>query len=162
MCSSLWSSELQHRRLLCPLLTPGVCSNTCPLNRWCHPIISFSVALFSFCLQSFSPLGSFQMSRLYVSGGQSVGVSASTSVLPVNIQDWFPLGLTGLILWSKGLSRTFTSTTVWKHQFFNTQDIFMVQLSHLYITIGKTIALTIWTFVSKAMSLLSNMRLGWP
>ena len=95
-------------------------SNLCPLSRWCHPTISFSVVPFSFCCQSFPASGSFQMSQFLASGGQSIGVSAS--VLPVNIQDWFPLGWTGWIsLQSKGLSRVFSSTTVQKHQFFGTQ-----------------------------------------
>ena len=93
-----------------------------PLSRWCHPNISSSVTPFSSCLQSFPASGAFQMNQLFASGGQSIGVSASTSVLPVNIQDWFPLGLTGWIsLQSKGLSRVSSNTTVQKHQFFSTQ-----------------------------------------
>ena len=108
--------------LPCPLPTPRVCSNSCPLSQWCHPTISSSVIPFSSCLQSFPASGSFQMSQFFASGDQSIGASASASVLPVNIQDWFPLGLTGLIsLQSKGLSRIFSNTTVQKHQFFNTQ-----------------------------------------
>ena len=107
---------------------------------------------FSSCLPSFPASGSFLMSWLFTSGGQSIGVSASASVLPMNIQGWFPLGWTGLIsLQSKGLSRVFSSTTVWRHLFFGTQP-FYVQLSHLYMTVGKAIALTIWTFVGKVMS----------
>ena len=94
-----------------------VCPSSCPVNWWCNPTISSSVTLFSFCLQSFPALGSFPVSQLFASGGQSIGASAS--VLPVNIQGWFPLGLTGLIsLLSKGVSRDFSSTRVWKHQFF--------------------------------------------
>ena len=113
---------LQHTRLPCPSPTPGACSNSCQLSQWCHPIISSSVIPFSSCSQSFPASGSFPMSRLFTSGGQSIGASASASVLPVNIQGWFPLGLTGLIsLLSKGLSRVFSSTTIWKHQFFGTQ-----------------------------------------
>ena len=114
--------ELQHARLSCPLPTPGVYSNSCPLSQWCHPTISPSVIPFSSCLQSFLASGSFQMSQLFTSSGQSIRVSASASVLPVNIQGWFPLGLIALIsLKSKGLSRVFYSTTIWKHQFFGTQ-----------------------------------------
>ena len=92
---SLWPHGLQHTRPPCPLPTPGVYSNSGPLNRWCHPTISSSVVPFSSCLQSFQASGSFQMSQLFASGGQSIGVSASSSVLPMNIQDWFPLGWTG-------------------------------------------------------------------
>ena len=103
-------------------LPPKVYSNSCPLSWWCHPTISSSVVPFSFCLQSFPPSGSFQMSQLFASGGQSIGVSASASVLPMSVQDRFPLGWTGWIsLKSKGLSRVFSNTTVQKHQFFSTQ-----------------------------------------
>ena len=123
MSDSLWPHGLQHTRLPCTSPTPGACSNSCPLSRWCHPTISSSVIPFSSCLQSFPASGSFPMSRLFASGGQSIGVSASASVLPMNIQDWFPLGLTGWIsLQSKGLSRVFQHhTTVQKHQFFSAQ-----------------------------------------
>ena len=100
-------------RLPCPSLSPGVCSNLCPLSQWCHPTISSSVAPVSFWLQSFPAWGSFTGSQLFTSGGQSIGVSASASVLPMNIQGWFPLGLVSLL--SKGLSRVFSSTTVWKY-----------------------------------------------
>ena len=104
---SLWPHGLQHARPLCPSPSPGVCSNSCPLSQWCHSTISFSVTLFSFCPQFFSASGSFPMSWLFASGGQSIGASASASVLPMNIQDWFPLGLPGLIsLQSKGLSKS--------------------------------------------------------
>ena len=114
---------LQHARFPCPSATPRACSNSCPLSRRCHPTISSSVIPFSSCLQSFPALGSFSASQFFASGGQSIGVSASTSVLPVNIQDWFPSGLTSLIsLQSKGLSRVFSNTTVQKHQFFGTQS----------------------------------------
>ena len=120
MSNSLQSHRLQHARLPCPSLSPGVCSNSCPLSQWCHPTISSSVAPFSSCLQSFPASGSFPVSQLFTSGGQSIGASAS--VLPMNIQDWFPLGLTGLIsLQFKGLSRLFCSTTVQKRQFFGAQ-----------------------------------------
>ena len=101
---------------------PGAYLNSCPLSQWCHPTISFSVLPFSSCLQSFPASGSFQMSQLFASGGQSIGVSASASVLPMNIQDWYPLGWTGWIsLPSKGFSRVFSNTTVQKHQFFGAQ-----------------------------------------
>ena len=110
---------LQHARLPCPSPSPGLCSNLCPLSQWCHLTISFSVTPFSSCLRSFPASGSFPMSWVFASGGQSVGVSASASVLPMNIQDWLPLVLTSWIsLLSKGLSRVYSSTTVWKHQFF--------------------------------------------
>ena len=119
---SLRPGGLQHARPLCPSPTPGVYSNSCPFSRWCHPTISSSVIPFSFCLQSFPASGSFQMSQLFASGGQSIGVSASTSVLPMNIQDWFSLGWTGWVsLQSKGLLRVFSNTTVQKHQFFGAQ-----------------------------------------
>ena len=97
MSCSLWSHGLQHSRLPCPSLSPGVCSNSSPLSRWCHPTISSSVTTFSSCPQSFSATGSFPVSQLFASGGQSIDVSALASVLPMNIQSWFPLGLTGLI-----------------------------------------------------------------
>ena len=103
---------LQHARIPCPSLTLGSCSNSCPLSLWCHPTISSSVITFSSCLQSFPASGSFPMSQFFASSGQSIGVSASASVLPMNIQDWFPLVLTGWIsLQSKGLSRVFSNTT---------------------------------------------------
>ena len=122
MADSLQPHELQHARPPCPSPTPGVYPNSCPLNRWCHLTNSSSVVPFSSCLQSFSTSGSFQMSQLFTSGGQSIGVSASTTVLPTNTQDWSPLGGTGWIsLQSKGLSRVFSNTTVKKHQFFCSQ-----------------------------------------
>ena len=109
-------------RLTCPSLSPGACSNSCPLNQWCHPASSSSVTSFSSCLQSFPASGSFPMSWLFASGGQSIGASASALVLPMNIQGWFPLRLTGWIsLQSKELSRLFSSTAVWKHQFCGAQ-----------------------------------------
>ena len=114
--------ELQHTRPPCPSPTPGVYPNTCPLSRWCHPAISSSVVPFSSWFQYFPTLGSFQISQLFISGGQNIGVSAPTSVLPMNTQDWFPLGWTCWIsLQSKGLSRVFSNTTVQKHQFFCVQ-----------------------------------------
>ena len=120
-----------------------------------HPLSSPSLPAFHL---SFPASGSFQMSQLFVSGGQTIGVSTSTSVLPLNNQDWFHLGLFSLIsLLSKGLSKVFSNTTVQKHQFFGTQSSVMVQLSHPYMTTGKTTTLTRWTFVGKVMSLLFNM-----
>ena len=113
----LWPHGLHHIRLPCPSLTPGACSNSCPLSWWCHPTISFSVIPFSSCLQSFPASGSFPMSRLFRLGGQIIG--DSTSVFPMNIQDWFPLELIGLILQPKGLSRVFSNNTVQKLQFFD-------------------------------------------
>ena len=114
---------LQHSRLPCPSPSPGACSNSCPLSWWWHPTILSSVLSFSSCLQSFPASGSFPVSQLFTSGGQSVGASASASVLPMNIQDWFPLGLTGLISFqSKALSRVFSNTTVQKHQSFGIQS----------------------------------------
>ena len=121
MSNSSWPHGLQHARPPCPSPTPGVYPNSCPLSWWCHATISSSVIPFSSCLQSFPASGSFQMSQLFTSGGQSIGVSASASVLPMNIQDWFPLGWTGWILLSKGLSRVFSNTAIQKHQFFSSQ-----------------------------------------
>ena len=119
---SLWPHEPQHTRPPCTSPTPGVRPNPCPLNLWCHPTISSSVITFSSCLLSFPASGSFQMSQLFTSGCQRIGVSASTSVLPMNTQDWFPLEWTGWIsLQSKGLSRVFSNTTVQKYQFFGAQ-----------------------------------------
>ena len=116
---SLQPYGLQHARPPCPSPTHGAYSNSCPSSWWSHPIISSSVIPFSSCLQSFPTLGSFPMSQFFASGGQNIGVSASASVLPVNIQDWFPLGWIGSIsLQSKGLSRVFSNTIVQKHQFF--------------------------------------------
>ena len=133
---------------------PGACSNSCPLNQWCHPShLILCHFPFSSCPQSFPASGFFPMSRLFVSGSQSIGTSASVSVLPMNIQDWFPLGLTGLIsLQSKRLKNLLqhhsSKASLLQHSAF-----FMVQLSHLYVTTGKNIALTIWTFVNKVMDL---------
>ena len=118
---SLWPHELQHAKPPCPSPTPRVYPNSCPLSRWCHPTISSSVIPFSSSPQSFPASGSFQMSQLFALGGQSTGVSASTSVFPMNTQNWFPLGLTGWIsLQSKELS-VFSNTTVKKHRFFSAQ-----------------------------------------
>ena len=146
---------LQYAGTPCPSPTPGACSNSCPLSQWCHPIISSSVVPFSSCLQSFPSSGSFQMSHVFTSGIQSTGASASASVLPMKIQDWFALGLTSLIsLQSKGLSRVFSNTTVQKVSILWCSAVFIVQLSHPYMTTGKTIALTRRNFVTKVISQL--------
>ena len=111
--NSLWPHGLQHARLPCPLPSFRVCSNSCPVSQWCHPTIFSSVVPFSSCLQSFPASGSFPVSWLFTSGGQSIGASVSASILPMSIQGWFPLGLTGLIsLLSRGLSRVFSSNTI--------------------------------------------------
>ena len=117
--NSLWRHGIQHTRLHCPSPTPGDCPNWCPLSQWYHPTISSSVIPFSSCLQSFPASGSFPRSQFFSSGGQNIGISTSASVPPMNIWDWFPLGLTGLIsLQSKRLSRVFSNTTIQKHRFF--------------------------------------------
>ena len=122
MSDSLQPHESQHTRPPCPSQTPRVYSNSCPLSWLCHPTISSSVVPFSSCPQSLPASGSFPMSQLFTSGGQRIGVTASTSVLPMNTQGWSPLGWTGWIsLQSKGLSRVFSNTTVQKHQFFSAQ-----------------------------------------
>ena len=122
MSDSLWPHRLQHARLPCPSPTPRTYSNSCPSSWWCHPKISSSVIPFSSRLQSFPASGSFPVSQFFTSGGQNIGASASASVLPMNIQDWFPLGMTHSIsLLSKGLSRVFSNTTVQKHQLFQAQ-----------------------------------------
>ena len=121
LCRILWPHGLQHARLPCPSPSLGTCSNSRPLSQWCHPTISLSVIPFSSCLQGFSVSGSFLMSQVFESGGQNIGASASASALPMNIKDWFPLVLTGLILKCKGLSKDFFNTTIKKHQFFSTQ-----------------------------------------
>ena len=122
MSNSLRPRGLQHTKLPCPSPTPRACSNSCPSSQWCHPTISSSFVPLPSCLQSFPASGSFPMSQFFASGGQTIGASTSASVLPMNIQDWFPLGLTGLIsLQSKELSRVLFSTSVWKHQVFDAQ-----------------------------------------
>ena len=153
--NSLQHHELQHVRLPCPSPTPRAYLNSCPSSQWCYPAISSSVIPFSSHLQSFPASGSSPMNHFFTSGGQSIGTSTSASVLPMNIPDWSPLGWTGWIsLQSKGIPRVFSDTTVQKNQFFTAQ---LVQLSHPYMTTGKIIALTGWTFVGKVMSLLFNM-----
>ena len=120
--NSLRPLGLQHTQIPCPSPTPRACSNSCPSSQWCHPTISSSATPFSSCLQSFSASRSFPVSWLFTSGGLSIGASASASVLPLNIQGWFPLGLTDLIsLLSEGLSGVISSITIWKHQFFSAQ-----------------------------------------
>ena len=132
MSNSLWLRGLQHVRLPCPSPTSGAYSNSCPSSQWCHPTISSSVIPFSSRLQCFPATGSFPMSQFFSSGGQSIRVLASASVLPMNIQDWFPLGWTGWIsLQFKGLSRVFFNPTVQKHQFFSAQLSFF----YFYITL---------------------------
>ena len=131
MFDSLRPHGLQNARLPCPSPSPRVCSNSCPLSWWCHPTILSSVIPFS-CFQSFPVSGSFPVSWLLALGGQSIGASALSSVLPMNIRGWFPSVLTGLItLMSKGLSRVFSNTTVQKHQFFSTQPSLWFN-SHFY------------------------------
>ena len=129
--NSLRPHGLQHARLPCPSPSPGVCSNSCPLSQWYHPTTSFSVASFSFCLESFPASRSFSMSRHFIAGGQSPG--ALVSVLSMNIKGWFPSGLTSLIsLYSKALSKVFSSTTVQKLQFFGAQPSLWFK-SHIHI-----------------------------
>ena len=155
---SLQPHESQHTRPACPSPAPGVHPNPCSLHQWCHLTISSSVIPFSSCPQSFLASGSFQMSQLFTWSGQSIGVSASTSVLPMNTQDWSPIGWTGWIsLQSKGLSRVFSKSINSKESILRCPAFFTVQLSHPYMTTGKTIAMTRRTFVGKVMSLLFNM-----
>ena len=157
MSDSLRPHDLQHARPPCLSPTPGVYTNSCPSSQWCHPAISFSIVLFSSCPQSLPASGSFPMSQLYTSGGQSIGVSASASVLPMNTQKW-SLRWTGWIsLQSKGLSRVFSNTTVQKHHFFGAQLSSESNSQHPYMTTGKTITLTRRTFIGNVMSLLFNM-----
>ena len=141
----------------CLSLSSGVCSDLCPLSQWCYLTISFSTTDFFSCLQSFSASESFPMSQLFISGGQSIGASTSASVLSMNFQDWFPLGLTDLIsLQSEGVLRPFSITTQFKSiSYLALILLFFIQLSHPYMTIGKTTVLTRRTFVSKVMPLLS-------
>ena len=152
--NSLRPHGLQHTRLPCPSLTSGAYSNSCPSNRWCHPTILSSVIPFSSCLQSFPASGSSPMNRFFASGGQSIGTSVSESVLPMNIQGWFPLRMTGLISLQSRTLKSLLQHHSSKASVLQHSAIFMVQLSHLYMTTGKTIVLTRWTFVGKVMSLL--------
>ena len=157
MSDSLRSHVLQHTRLPCPSWSATVCSSPYALNQWYHPTISSSFALFSYP-QSFPALGSFPMSWLFTSGDQTSGASAS--ILPMNIQGWFSLGLTGLISFlSRGLSSILQHHSS-KASILQCSAFFMVQLSHLYMTTEKNTALTRWAFVGKVMSLLFNMLSG--
>ena len=159
MSDSLRPHEPLHATPTCASPTPGVYPNPCPLNWWCHPAILSSVAPFSSSPHSLPASGSFQSSQLFTSGGQSIGVSASTSLLPMNTQDWSPLWWTGWIsLQSKGLSRVFLlQHHSSKASILQCSAFFIVQHSHPYMTTGKTIAMTRWTFVGKVISLLFNM-----
>ena len=163
MSDSLWPHGLQHARLRCPSPSPRVCSNSCPLSRWCHPTISSSVAPFSSCLQSFPASGSFPVSQLFASGGQSIEVSASASVLPMNIQDWFPLGLTGLIsLLSKGFSRVFSSITVQRHLLFGLQPslLFSSHICTWLLDVFKSLLchlLSVWLSGKQPMSSVNGV-----
>ena len=148
MSDSLWPHGLQHARHPCSSLTRGACSNSRQLSWWCHPTISSSVIPFSSCPQSFPASVSFQMSQFFASGGQSIGVLTPTSVLPMNIQDWFPLGWTGWIsLQSKGLSRVFSNTMVQKHQFFSAQ-LSLWSNSHIHTWLLEKLFLLIWLLQS--------------
>ena len=154
---SLWPHELQHSRLSCPSPTPRAYSKSCPLSQWCHPTILSSVIPFSSHLQSFLASGSFQMSQLFESGGQSTGVSASASVLPMNSglisfrMNWLTL------LAVQGTLKSLLQHHSSKASILQCSGFFIVQLSHPCMTTGKTIALTRWTFVGEVMSLLFNM-----
>ena len=144
MSDSLRPHELQHTRLPCPSLFPGVCSNSCPLSQWCHPTIPSSAAPFTFCLQSLPASGSFPVSWLFASHDQRTRFSASASVLPINIQGWFLLGWTGLVsLQSKRFSKSLFQHHNLKASILWCSTFFMVQLSHPYMTTGKTVALTV-------------------
>ena len=159
--NSLWPHWLQHTRPPCPSSTPRAYWNSCPSNQWCHLTISSSVVPFSSCLQSFPASGPFQMSQLFTSGGQSIGLSASASVLPMNIQDWFP----NWLVWSPCSSRDSPESSP-KPQFKSINSsvlsFFTVQLSHPTMTTGKTTALTRWTFVSKEITICFLICcLGW-
>ena len=157
MSNSLQPHELQHARPPCPSPTPGVHPNPCPLSQWCHPTISSSIIPFSSCPQFFPASGSFQMSQLFVSGGQSIAVPASTSFLPMNTQDW-SLEWTGWIsLQSKGLSKVFSNTTVQKHQLFSTSFLYSPTLTSIHDH-WKNHSLD---FVDKVMSCFLICCLGW-
>ena len=153
---SLRPHEPQHARPPCPSPTPRVYPNSCPLSRWCHLTISSSVIPFSSCLQSFPISGSFQMSQIFASGGQNIGVSASTSILPMNTQDWFPLGWTGWVHQCKGLSRVFSNTTVQKHQFFCTQLCYS-----LYNVVPFKYVSLLWVIYWLDLLVLFNLMIFW-
>ena len=155
---SLWPNELQHTRPPCRSTTPRVHPNSCPLSQWCQPIISSSVVPFSSCTRSFPASGSFQMSQPFAWSGQSIGVSASTSVLPMNSQDWSPLGWTPLgVLAVQGTLKSLLQHHNSKASILQLSAFFIGQISHPYMNTRKTIALTRLTFVDKIMSLLLNM-----
>ena len=158
MSDSLRPHESQHARPPCPSPTPGVHSDPHPLSQWCHPAISSSVVPFSSCPQSLPASGSFPMSQLFTRGGQSIGVSASASVLPMNTQDWSHLGWTGWILLAvQGTCKSLLQHHSSKASILRRSAFFTVQFSHPYTTTGKTLALTRQTFVGKVTSLLLNM-----
>ena len=170
MSGSLWHHEPQHSKPPCPSPTPGACSNSCPspiprvypnsspLSRWCHPTISSSVVPFSSCLQSAPASVSFPMNQLFASGGQSIRASASASVLPMNIQDWFLFRIDWFdLLTVQGTLKNLLQHHSSKASILQSSAFFMVQLWHPHMTTGKTIVLTRWTFFSKVMSLLFNM-----
>ena len=148
MSDSLWPHGLQHARLSCPSPIPRAYSNSYPSSQWCHPTISSSVVPFSSHLQTFPASGSFQMSQLFTSGGQSIGVSASTS----NSQDWFPLGWTDLISSVQGTLKSLLQHHSSKASILCHLSLFIVQLSHPYMTTGKTIALTRWLLLQSNVS----------
>ena len=155
MPTSLKPHRLQHTRFLCPPLPPGVCSDSCALSQWGYLTISSSAIPFFSCPRSFPTSGSFSMSQLFALGGQSIGASVSASVLPMNIQGWFPLGLTGLIsLLSRGLLRVFSSTAIWKHQFFSAQPS-LWSSSHKYWNIFDYMDLC-WQLMSLLFHMLSR------
>ena len=156
--NSLRPHGLQHARPPYPTPAPGVYSNSCPSSWWCHPTISSSVIPFYSCLQPFPASRSFQMSQFFASGGQSIGVSASTSALPMNIQDWFPLGMDWLdFLAIQGTLKSLLQHHRSKASILRHSAFFTLQISHPYMTTGKTIVLTRWTIIGKVMSLLFNM-----
>ena len=156
--NSLRPHGLQQTRLPCPSPTPRACSKSCPSSRCCHPTISFSVVPFPSYLQSFPASGSFPMSQFFASGGQRIGASAS--VLPINIQDWFPLGLIGLIT-LQGTLKSLLQHHSSKASILRCSAFFMVQISHPHMTTGKTRALTIWIFVSKVSLCFLILCLEW-
>ena len=162
MSDPFWSYGLQHTRPPCPSPTPGACSDSCPSSLWCHPTISTSVVPFSSCLQSFPASASFPMCWLFTSSGQSIPALASASVLPMNIQGWFPLGLIGLILLSKGLSRVFSSTTVQKHQFFGTRVLLNFRLilnSHIHTWLLEKSRMYTWSYYNVICQLYINSKI---
>ena len=156
MSNFLQPHGLQHTRLPCPSLSPGVCSNSCLLSQWFHPTISSSVTAFSLCYQSFPAAGSFPMSWLFPIGGRNIGASASASVLLMIFQGCFPVGLTGCISLLSKDSQESSPAPQFKKSIFRFSVFFMVQFSHPFVTTGKATALTIQTFVGKVISLLFN------